>query len=97
MKRKAFLISVLLVLILLIAVFTKPNDKEIKIRVIEVIWGKLVPDKYKVPGYYEQFMNLTTKDIDIDNWLFVKRIKYTVKDTTYTIGYAAFGKVMMNK
>ncbi len=54
MKRKAFLISVLLVLILIIAAFTKPSDKEIKIRVIEVIWGELVPDKYKVPEYYEQ-------------------------------------------
>ncbi len=97
MKRKIIFISVLSILIvLIIAAFTKPDDKKIKIAVIDALWGNRVPDK-ATPQYYEQFMNLTTKDIDIDNWLFVKRIKYTVKDTTYTIGYAAFGKVMMNK
>ncbi len=65
-----------MVLILIIAAFTKPSDKEIKIRVIEVIWGELMPDKYKVPEYYEQFTNLAAEDIEIDDWLFRKRIRF---------------------
>jgi hypothetical protein len=50
-----------------------------------------------MPQYYEQFMNATTKDIVIDDWVFLKRIRYIVKDKTPTIGYATFGRVMLNK
>ena len=97
MKRKAVLITLLLVVVILItAAFTKPSDKNIMIDVVNALWGNKVPDK-SMPQYYEQFMNLTTKDIEIDDWLFLKRIRYTLKDTTSTIGYAAFGKVMLNK
>ena len=42
-------------------------------------------------------MNLTTQDIDIDDWIFLKRIKFTLRDTTNTVGFAAFGKVMLHK
>ena len=97
MRRNLILISVLLVIIILmIAAFTKPDDKKIKIDVIAALWGDKVPDKV-TPQYYEQFMNLTTRDIDIDDWLFVKRIKYTVNHNTAIIGYGAFGKVMLRK
>lgn len=85
------------IIILIIAVFTKPSDKEIKIEVVDAIWGNRVPNMYSKPDFYEQFMNLTTQDIDIDDWVFLKRIKYTVKNNTTTIGFAAFGKVMLHK
>lgn len=99
MKRKKIIfISVLFVaVILIIAAFTKPDDKRIKIEVIDAIWGKTQPDKYKAAQYYEEFMNLTTQDIDIDDWIFLKRIKFTLRDTTNTVGFAAFGKVMLHK
>ena len=98
MKTKRILIPVLiLVVILIIAAFTKPDDKTIKIEVIDAIWGKTQPDKYKAAQYYEEFMNLTTQDIGINDWLFFKRITYTIHDTTTTVGFAAFGKVMLHK
>lgn len=97
MKRKIFLITVLLVvIILIIAVFTKPSDKEIKIQVVDALWGKWVPGR-DYPAHYEEFMDLVTKDIDIDDWVFLKRIKDMVKDSTITVGYAAFGKVIITK
>lgn len=98
MTRKKNLIPVLLiVVILIIAAFTKPDDKRIKVEVIDAIWGKPQPDKYKAAQYYEEFMNLTTQDIHIDDWIFLKRITFTLRDTTNTVGFAAFGKVMLHK
>ncbi len=98
MKRRTIIITAVVVaIILIIAAFTKPDDKKIKIEVIETIWGKKQPDKYKAAQYYEEFMNLTTQDIHIDDWIFLKRITFTLRNTTNTIGFAAFGKIMMNK
>lgn len=99
MTRKKILISVLIIvpLILIIAASTKPDDKKIKIEVVEAIWGNRIPSMYNKPDLYEQFMDLTTQDIDIDDWIFLKRIKFTVRDTMNTVGFAAFGKVMLHK
>jgi hypothetical protein len=99
MTRKKILISVLIIvpLILIIAAFSKPDDKKIKIEVVEAIWGNRIPNMYSKPDLYEQFMDLTTQDIDIDDWIFLKRIKFTVRDTANTVGFAAFGKVMLHK
>ena len=99
MTRKKILIPVLIIvtIILIIAAFTKPNDKRIKIEVVEAIWGKKIPNMYSKPDLYEEFMNLTTQDIDIDDWIFLKRIKFTLRDTTNTVGFAAFGKIMLHK
>lgn len=96
MRKKIILFSILLITaILIIAVFTKPSDKKIMIEVIDKVWGDRVPDKYTDSRYYEQFMNATTPAIIIDDWIFLKRIKYTIKDKTPTIGFAAFGKVFL--
>ena len=99
MKRNkiALILVFLFAIILIIAVFTKPGDKRIKIEVVDAIWGKRVPNKYDKPDFYEQFMNTTTQDIGINDWLFLKRITYTIHDTTNTVGFAAFGKVMLHK
>lgn len=42
-------------------------------------------------------MNLNSENVDIDDWLVVKRIQYTFGNDKKIIGYAAFGKVMINK
>jgi hypothetical protein len=98
MRRNFFLIPVLLiVVVLIIAAFTKPDDKRIKIEVVKAIWGKKIPNMYSKPDLYEEFMNLTTQDIDIDDWIFLKRIKFTIRDTANTVGFAAFGKIMLHK
>lgn len=97
MRRRTILIFIsIVVIILIIAAATKPDDKTIKIEVVKAIWGRRVPTM-NTPQYYNQFMDLTTKNIDIDDWIFLKRIEFTVKDTTSTIGFAAFGKVMLHK
>lgn len=98
MKRKIILIAVsLVVVILIIAAFTKPNDKTIMEQTVKAVWGDLTPRKYKFPEYYEQFMDINSQNVDIDDWLIVKRIQYTFGNDKKTIGYAAFGKVMIDK
>lgn len=64
---------------------------------VKAVWGDLTPRKYKFPEYYEQFMDINSQNVDIDDWLIVKRIQYTFGNDKKTIGYAAFGKVMIDK
>lgn len=97
MKKKFIIVSILIAAIFIVAAFTKPTDKNIKIKVIEVVWGNKVPNKNIAPEYYEQFMNLTTQVIIIDDWLFIKRIRYIVGNDKKIIGFAAFGKIMINQ
>ena len=97
MKKKWIIVSILIATIFIVAAFTKPTDKKIKINVIEAIWGARVPNKYDKPDFYEQFMNITTQAVIIDDWLFIKRIRYLVGSDKKIIGYAAFGKILFNK
>ena len=97
MKKNVIIVSILITAIFIVAAFTKPTDKEIKINVIEAIWGDRVPDKYGKPAFYEQFMNITTEAVIIDDWLVIKRIRYLVGTDKKIIGYAAFGKIMTNR
>ena len=85
---------ILVAAVLIVAACTKPSDKKIKIQVVHALWGKWVPSMDQYPAHYEEFMNEVTKDIDVEDWLFFKRIKDTVKDSTFVVGYAAFGKVI---
>lgn len=96
MKIKGIVIAIILIIVI-IAVATKPDDKTIKIKTINAVWGDRVPIPQKTPEFYEQFMNTTTVDIYIDDWLLLKRIKYKMKQRKETIGFAAFGKVMIRK
>ncbi|MEO7047330.1 MAG: hypothetical protein ABI091_18655, partial [Ferruginibacter sp.] len=77
MKRKRlFIIISVIAIFILIAIITKPSDKQIKIKAVEAVWGTLVPDVNKYPGYYEEFMNYTTVNVYIDDWVVVKRIRF---------------------
>ena len=97
MKKRSTIIGILLlVIILIIAAFTKPDDKTIKEKTVQAVFGNLTPGKYRFPEYYEQFMNINSGDVDIDDWGVVKRIGYTFGKDKKIIGYAAFGKVMIN-
>ncbi len=62
----------MLVIILIIAAVTKPDDKTIKEKTVQAVWGNLTPGKYRFPEYYEQFMNINSGDVDIDDWGVVK-------------------------
>lgn len=96
MKKGILISAIALIVILIIGAFTKPSDKEIMEDVVYTLWGNNMPGK-AMPHYYEQFMILATEDIHIDDWLFIKRVRYSVNNNTAVIGYAAFGKVMLNK
>ena len=62
-----------------------------------MVWGNKAPDKNRAPEYYERFMNLTTQVIIVDDWLFIKRIRYIEGTKEKIIGFAAFGKIMINQ
>lgn len=96
-KRITIIFILVIAAILIIAALTRPSDKQIKIEVVDAIWGKLVPDRNKHPGRYEQFMDVVTQDIDVEDWIFFKKISDTIKDSTFVVGYAAFGKVLYTK
>lgn len=94
MKIKGIVIAIILIIII-IAIATKPDDKTIKIKTIKAIWGDVVPIPEKTPQFYEQFMNTTTVNIYIDDWMLFKRIQYKTNRGKETVGFAAFGKVML--
>lgn len=89
---KRFAIILFTALFLLIAFASKPTDKKCIIDGVKAVWGSYVPDQ-KLPMYYEQFMNITSKQVVINDWIFLKRIKYNYNGKTRTIGIGAFNKV----
>ncbi len=94
---RRLLIILLIVIFFGIAYFTKPDDKTCKEKAVKAIWGDVTPDKYRVPQYYEQFMNLNAPNVHIDDWIFVKRIKYAIGKKQPTIGYGLFKQVVITR
>jgi len=73
--KKIILIS-LLTIVMALAYFTKPDDKTCKELAVKGVWGNVMPDKYRSPRFYSQFMNLYAGDITVDDWVLFKVIKY---------------------
>lgn len=98
-RRKYVLGSLLLILTIVVitAIVTKPDDKTIKKEAVSTVWGRMTPPEYTSPGYYNQFMNLNAPDVYINDWLVLKRIQYKLGKETKTIGYAAFGKIIFRQ
>ena len=82
----------LLAFTLFAAYASKPDDKTCIIEAVKSVWGKYTPDVSK-PIYYEQFFDLTSKSVEIDDWIFLKRIRYKFKSGAVTVGIGAFKKV----
>ena len=78
-----------------IAFVSKPDNKTCIIKAVEHTWGDKTPDKYKYPAYYEQFMDATSKAVEVDDWLFWKRIKYKVGNEFKTVGVGLFKQVVL--
>lgn len=91
MKRIAIIVFV--ALFLLIAYASKPDDKKCIIVGVKAVWGNRMPDEGTKPQFYEQFMDATSEAVEINDWIFLKRIKYEFKDGKKTIGFGAFSKV----
>ncbi len=91
MKKWILLISAIVIL-LGVMFFTKPDNKACTIAAVEAVWGDIVPDKYKRPQYFEQFMDLNSPSVTIQDWVFFKRIQYQFGDKRRTIGYGVFNQ-----
>jgi hypothetical protein len=94
-KKRGTIIIFIIVLLFVVAVVTKPSDKQIKKKAIKSIWGNLVPDENKYPGYYNQFMDYTTTSVYIDDWLVIKRIRFKSGKEIKPVGFAALGETFI--
>lgn len=88
-NKKTLFILLPIVLILVIAYFTKPDNKQIIIDSVTRIWGRRTPNPDK-PLYYDEFMDINSKSVRIDDWVILKRVRYKIGDQYKTIGFAAF-------
>lgn len=89
---KKIIITIVIVFALFAAFMSKPDDKTCIIAGVRAVWGDRVPTVEK-PVYFEQFMDLTSKSVKVNDWLFLKRIQYKIKDNYVTVGYGAFNRV----
>ncbi len=87
---KRILIILLVVFVLIISFASKPDDKTCMEVAVKAVWGKLTPDKYKTPEYYEQFMDLNYTNVVINDYLFFKHIKYKSNKQKKSIAIGAF-------
>lgn len=83
----------LLVAVLVVAYFTKPDDKTCIIAAVQAMWGSRTPDVYAKPALYEEFMNLTSKQVSVDDWIFLKRVRYHTPVKEYNIGIGMFNHI----
>ena len=92
---KKFIILFLIAVFFFVAYETKPDDKTCYIETVKAVWGDRTPD-LKTPSLYEQFMDATSKSVVIDDWIFMKRMKYKYADRTRTVALGMFNKVITN-
>ena len=89
---KKIIISILIVFALFAAFESKPDDRTCILATVRAVWGDRVPDETK-PMYFEPFMDLTSKSVKIDNWIFLKRMRYKTKNDYFTVGFGAFKRI----
>lgn len=86
---KKFIVVALTAAVLIAAYLTKPSDKKCIVATVKAVWGDITPG-LNVPQYYEQFMNVTSKEVIVNDWVFLKQMRYRFKDSPRTVGIAAF-------
>lgn len=94
-RKRSLWVILFLVVLLVVAYATRPTDKNCIIAAVEGVWGSRTPDKYNAPVYYEQFMDLNSKMVMVDDWIFLKRIRYRVGQEYRTVGYGAFTRIFL--
>ncbi|MEO7800819.1 MAG: hypothetical protein ABIR81_02405 [Ginsengibacter sp.] len=93
---KKIIIAVFIAAFLFIAFRTKPDDKTCILKGVRAVWGTRVPPE-DTPMYFEPFMNLTSKSVKINDWIFLKQIKYKFTTGYKTIGFGAFNTVFTSR
>lgn len=91
-RRNGTIIISILVIVLLIGYFTKPDNKTTIIEAVSHVWGNRMPTDKK-PLYYNQFMDEESRSVKVGDWIFLKRVQFKVNDKFETIGFAAFSHV----
>ena len=91
---KRVLLILLIVFVLIVAAASKPDDKSCIIAAVNAVWGSRVPS-LSMPQYYEQFMDVTSQSVEINDWWLLKRIRYKTNKGKMTVGYGAFRHVFI--
>ncbi|WP_018612411.1 hypothetical protein [Segetibacter koreensis] len=89
---RKIIIAIVIAFGLFAAYSSKPDDKTCIIAGVRAVWGDRVPDE-KLPMYFNQFMDITSQSVRVNDWIFLKRIQYKFKNEYKTVGFGAFKKV----
>lgn len=92
--KKIIVISVL-ALALLTAFVSKPDNKTCIIEGVKAVWGNMTPNPYDKPELFEMFMNINSKNVKVNDWVFFKQVVYTSNKQRKTVGLAAFKKMFV--
>lgn len=90
---KKIIIFSIVAIILITAYATKPDNKTCIIKGVKAVWGNVAPDPYITPAYFEDFMNLNSKSVEVKDWVFFKQIIYTMGKERRTVSIGAFKHV----
>lgn len=92
--KKIIVVVIFFVFALLVGAYaSKPTDKTCIIEGVKAVWGNITPNPYKTPAFFEEFMNLNSKSVDVKDWIFFKQVVYTLGNEQKTVGIGAFKKV----
>ena len=94
-KTIIFSTAVLIIALLVVAYASKPTDKACIIGGVKAVWGEVTPDPYKSPRFFELFMNLNNKNVQVKDLLFFKKITYTIGGERRTVAIGAFKNVFV--
>jgi hypothetical protein len=83
----------LLAVLLVVAYITKPDDKTCIIEGVKAVWGPRTPNPYDKPAFFESFMDLTSKQVEVKDWVLFKQVKYKIGSDKRTVAFGAFRKV----
>lgn len=88
--------KIILIILIAFALFaaysSKPDDKTCIIAAVKAVWGNRVPNE-KLSMYFNQFMDIASQSVKVNNWIFMKSIEYKYKNEYKTVGFGAFKKV----
>lgn len=87
---KRFLIILFVATFFLIAYASKPDDKTCIIAAVKEVWGNKTPDPDRSPRFFNQFMDITSQSVKINDWVFLKQVKYKTNDGFVLVGFGAF-------
>lgn len=80
-------------LLLGVAFITKPDDKTCIIGGVKAVWGIMMPNPEDKPDFFEEFMNLYSPNVRVNDWIFFKTINYKLGNEEKTVALGAFKNV----